>query len=160
MAHNQSFMCKLRLAMISTNPGQHPPLPLPLLVSVDPYTMQHLLELQALPCCGGFYMMPYDAGPVYQGMPAASGSEQNGYQYQPPSSAGPSRNQRKRFRKAEVPYHAINQFKHQSSGTVAKDRSTGVDTGHAWIGTNEDAGMGKVWITPTKNPLIVDQDLT
>ena len=149
--------------MVQTNPaGQHPPLPLPFLVSADADTMQHLLTLQAMPWCGGFYLMPYDAGPqvVPQGVPAAS-EQQNKSQYQEaPSLAGPSRNQRKRFRKAE-PSHNDNQY-YESPGTMAEDRSTGVDTGHAWIGANNtnDARIGKVWRTPTKNPLIVDHNLT
>ena len=106
--------------------------------------------------------MPFDAGPqaVPQSVPAAS--EQTTYPYQEaPSLAGPSRNQRKleRFRKAE-PSH--NNHSYKSPGTMAEDCSTGADTGHAWIGANnsDDAGIGKVWRTPTKNPLIVDQDLT
>ena len=115
-----------------------------------------------MPWCGGFYLMPFDGGPqvVPQGVPAAT-EQQNQSQYyqEAPSSAGPRQNQRKRFRKAE-PSH--NNQSHESPGTMAEDRSTGVDTGHAWIGANnsDDAGMGKVWRTPTKNPLIVDQDLT
>ena len=120
--------------MVQTNPaGQHPPLPLPLLVFADADTMQHLLTLQAMPWCGGFYLMPFDAGPqvVHQGVPAAT-EQQNQSQYyqEAPSSAGPRRNQRKRFRKAEP---SQNNQSHESPGTMAEDRSTGVDTGHAWI---------------------------
>ena len=153
-------MYRLQLAMVQTNPaGQHPPLPLQLLVSADADTMQQLLMLQAMPWCGGFYFMPYDAGPQVapQGVPAAT--EQQKYQEAPSSAAGQSRNQRKRFRKAE-PTHC-NQYD-ESPGTMAEDRSTGVDTGHAWIGTNnaDDARIGKVWRTPTKNPLVVDHNLT
>ena len=149
--------------MVQTNlAGQHPPLPLPLTVSADADTMQQLLMLQAMPWCGGFYLMPHDAIPqvVPQEVPAATEQQnENQYQEAPSSAAGPSRNQRKRFRKAE-PTH--NNHSYESPGMMAEDHSAGVDTGHAWIGTNnaDDARIGKVWRTPTKNPLIVDHNLT
>ena len=92
-----------------------------------------------------------DAGLVHQGMQVASEQNQPEDQYQAPKSGpSPSRNQRKRFRKAESPYP--NQSLHESSGTVGEDRSTGVDPGHARINANDDAGVSKVWRTPSENP--------
>jgi hypothetical protein len=34
---------------------------------------------------------------------------------------------------------------HESSGTIAEDRSTGIHPSYARIGANDNAGAGKVW---------------
>ena len=79
-------------------------------------------------------------------------------QYQPPSSRR-SRNQRKKWsRKTEHPLP--NQVKHESSGAVFYNRSTGVDPGDAQIDASNNPGTGKVWRTPSKNPLMADCNLT
>ena len=72
-------------------------------------------------------------------------------QYQSPSW-GPRRNQHQRFQQAEasVPNHTIP----GSSRTVTEDWSFGIDSGHARIGADESPGIGMVWRTPSKNPLI------
>ena len=70
----------------------------------------------------------------------------------------PSRNQHQRFRQAETPVH--HQITHGSSRTDAEDRSFGINSGHAWIGADDRPGIGMVWRTPSKNPLIVDCNLT
>ena len=64
-----------------------------------------------------------------------------------------------KFRQAEAPLRR-NQIKHESTRTVAEDWSFGIDTGHAWIGTDENPGTGPVGRTPSKNPFIVDRNLT
>ena len=97
--------------------------------------------------------MPWS--PVYQGMPVAD-------QYQAPS-AGPSSQARiqrtRRFRQAGSQYTS-NHYRHASSGTIEEDRSTGINPGYGWISANKEAGVGQVWRTPPKNPLIVDRNLT
>ena len=94
----------------------------------------------------------FHAGPVHQGMAA---SQQHHGQHQRAPSSGPSRNPRNRrnqgFRKTEPLYN--NQLKHESSGTVFCDSSTGVD---AQIDASNNPGMGKVWRTPSQNPLMAD----
>ena len=136
----------LKSTMDPTNQRQQP-LPPPLYV-VNPFVMmQHLLELQAntIPWCEGLYGLSFCAGPVYQGM-----DQQHQHQYRAPCS-GPSRNQRsKGSRKAEAPYLIKNT--HESSGTIAEDRSTSIHPGHARIDVNDNARAGKVWRTPSRNP--------
>ena len=119
--------------------NQRQPLPMP--ASVNLFVMQQLLESQAniIPWYEGLYGLTFCACPVYQ---ETDHWQQHQHQYQAPSS-GPSRNQhRKGFRKAEAQhqYHIL----HESSGTIAEDRSTGIHPGHAWIGANDNTGIGKV----------------
>ena len=99
----------------------------------------------------GYNAAPFIAGPLYP-----MGQHTN-HQYQNRSQAGPRRNQRKRHRKAEphTQYH-----KHESSGTVVKDRSTGVDPGMARISTSNETRAGKVWRTPSENLLMANCNLT
>ena len=78
------------------------------------------------------------------------------YQSRSPSW-GPCRNQHQRFHWAEAPSH--NHKKPGSSRRVAEDCSFGIDSGHACIGADESPGIGMVWRTPPKNPLIVDRNL-
>ena len=133
--------------MDPTNQRQQP-LPPPLYV-VNPFVMmQHLLELQAntIPWYEGFYSSPFCAGPVYQGMM----DQQLQHQYRAPCS-GPGRNQRSRgSRKAEALYLYRNS--HESSGTIAEDRSAGIHPGHAPIGANDNTRAVKVRRTPSRNP--------
>jgi hypothetical protein len=125
--------------------------------------MQQLLELQAtMPWREGYYGMPFCAGPIYQGM-----GQQNQHQYQAaipsraPSSgpSGPSRSQRKkRSRKAEPPLPY--KYTHESFGTIAGGRSTGIHPGHARIGASHNTGAEKVWRTPPlTHPLMTDHKL-
>ena len=104
------------------------------------------------------YNTPFtgSAGPTY---PIMMGQHTN-HQYQNRSqapSSGPRRNQHKRHRKAEphTQYH-----KHESSGSVVKDRSTGVDPSMARINTSKETRAGKVWRTPSENPLMANCNLT
>jgi hypothetical protein len=92
---------------------------------------------------------PFYAAPVYQGM---AQEYQHPSHYRAPSS-GPSRAGKHRigFRKAETLYP--NHYRHESSETVAEDRSTGIHPGHARIGANDNTRVGKVWRTPSKNPI-------
>ena len=76
--------------------------------------------------------------------------QQNHYQHQA-SSSGPSWNQRRRFRQAEVRY--ANHNIHASSGTNEEDRSTGINPGHARINADDEAGGGKVWRTPVEESI-------
>jgi hypothetical protein len=140
-------------------------------------------QASTVPWCEGFYSWPFYAAPAYQGMAQeyqhqyrapSSGTSRMGehrpfyaapvYQgmaqeYQHPSqyyrapSSGPRRTgkHRKGFRKAEAPNR--NQLTHESSETVAEDRSTGIHPGHARIGANNNTRVGKVWRTPSKNPI-------
>ena len=91
------------------------------------------------------------AGPVYQGMTT---SQQHHGQHQWAPRSGPSRNRRNQGFRQTVPLY-INQFTHESSGTVFYDSSTGVDPGDAQINSN-NPGKGKVWRTPSKNLLMAD----
>ena len=134
---------------------QRQPLPPP--HSVNPFVMQYLLELlqaNTIPWCEDFYGSPFCGGPVYQEM-----AQQNQHQYRAPSP-GPSRNQRsKGSRKTEAQYLYNNL--HESSGTIAgDDRSTGIHPDHARIGASNNTGAGKVWRTPSRDPLMADHNST
>ena len=168
-------MYKIQLAAVPRDQLLSP-IPLPLQIFVDLSTLECLQELQATPWCGGFCVMPLDDGPVFPGTQVVSESSsdaglvhqgmqvdaehwENEDQYRAPKSGpSPSRNQRKRFRKAEAP--SLHHSEHESPGTMAEDRSTGIDPSMAWISAKDDAGVGKVWRTPSENPLIVDRNLT
>ena len=91
--------------------------------------------------------MPFTSGSVY---PKPVG-QQYPNQRQAPRS-GAKRNRHKRYRKAEpqTKYQAF----YESSGSVADDRSIGIDPGHAWIGSSNNTRVGKVWRTPSENLLI------
>jgi hypothetical protein len=128
--------------------------PLPPLF-VDPFVMQHLLELQAnnMPSHEGrirhSYSSPFCIGPVYQGM---------AQQYRAPSS-GPSRNQHsKGVRKTEA--QCLYQLIHESSGTIARDHSTSTHPGHGQMGSTDNTGTGRAWTPPSRNPLMVDHNPT
>ena len=85
---------------------------------------------------------------------------QHQYYRAPTRSFGSRRYQRNgKFCQAESPLRR-NQNTHGSTGPVAEDWSFGIDSGHAWIGTDENPGTGTVRRTPSKNPLIVDRNLT
>ena len=120
---------------------------LPPLLSVNPFVMQQLLELQTntMPSCERFYGLPFDIRSAYQGM-----VQQAHHQYRAPKS-GPSRKRRRKgFRKAET-QHRYN-FIHESFGTIFYNRSTGIHPGHAKIGASDNTGGRKVWRTPPRNP--------
>ena len=100
----------------------------------------------------------YDWCPVYQAPGMAPNQLPSAQQYQPPSFR-PSRNRLKETsRKAEHP--TPNHKLHESNGAVFYDRSTGVDLGIAQIDASNNPGTGKVWITPSKEPLTADCNLT
>ena len=135
----------LQFSKMSMDPrNQRQPLPPP--PSINFFIIQQPLELQTnnIPWREGFYGLPFCTGPVYQGM-----AQQHQYQYRAPSS-GPRRNQRgKGFRKAEA-QDSFNVL-HESSRTIAGDRSTGIHPGYAQIGANNNTGAEKVWKTPPRN---------
>lgn len=131
-------MHKFQLSKLTTDPRDQRQL-LPPPPTVNPFIMQHLLELQAntIPWCEGFYGLSFCVGPVYQGM-----AQQHQDQYRAPSS-GPSRNQHgKGFRKAEALF--LNHILYESSGTIARDRSIGIHPGQAQISASDNTGVGKV----------------
>lgn len=139
-------MHKPQFSKLSMDPRNHrQPLPPP--PSLNFFIMPPLLGLQAqtIPWYGGFYGLPFSTGPVYQGM-----AQQHQHQYRPPSW-GPIRNQHSNgFRKAEA--QILYNFIHESSGTIAGDRSTGIHPGYARIGAIDNPGAEKVWRTPSRNP--------
>jgi hypothetical protein len=143
-------MYSLQLSWVPANQQLLPP-PWPLFV--DPFLMQQLLQspANAMPWC--FYSLPFCPVPVYQEI-----AQQNQDQYRTPKNSGPSRKQhKKRFHKAE-PLHPY-QHIHESSRTIRKDRSTGTNLGHAGIGASNNTRVGKVWRTPSKNPIMIDRNL-
>ena len=153
-------MYKFQLTMVPTH--QQPPLQPPPFVNPSPFMsmQQPMVSNSAISMfwCEGFYGgSTFYSGPVYQGM-APHQQPQYLNQYRPPSS-GPRRNQRKKgSRKADTPY--LNQFYHESSGTVFCDHSTGVNPSMARIDASNNPGRGKVWRTPSKNPMMTDCNLT
>ena len=139
-------MYNLQFSEFTMDPRNQRPL-LPPLLSLNPFVMQQLLELQTntMPSWEGFYGLPFDIGPAYQGM-----ARRHHHQYRAPRS-GPSCNRRrKRFRKAGTQpcYNKL----HESSGTISYDRSTGIHPGHAQVGASDNTGSRKVWRTPPRNP--------
>ena len=100
--------------------------------------------------CEGFY-----AGSLYQGM-----AQQLPHLYRPPTwSSGPHRNQRRKgSHKAELQYRY--NTTHESPGTIAGDRSTGINPGYAQINANGNTRAGKVWRTPSRTPLMADHNST
>jgi len=148
-----------------TQPWYHPPpthqQPLPLPPFVDPFAMQQLLGLQAntMLCCGvlvqPLYSLPFCVGPVYQGI---AQQHQHQHQHRPPNS-GPSRNQHsKGRRKTEARYP--NHYKHESSGTIAGDHSSGIHPGIASMDAVNNTGAGGAWRPPSRNPSMVDRNST
>ena len=59
------------------------------------------------------------------------------------------------FSKAEAP--SRDHIKLESSGGVVEDVSNGIYPGQARIAANDNPGGGKVWRTPSKNPLMIDR---
>jgi hypothetical protein len=136
------------------NHWQQRPFPPPLfVVNPGPFVLMPQLPgpvITPWPGCHwqGFYSLPSVAGPVNQGMVQ---------QLQFPSRApswGPSRHQRRMgsHRAEPQPFNLT----HQSSGTIARDRSTGTHPGMARMGTNNNSGAEKVWRTPSRNPCNLD----
>ena len=140
------IMYRLQLSLDTMNQRQPLPLPPPF---INPLIAQQLLVTNTI-----LHSVPFYAGPVYQGM--AQQHPSHDYQYQAPIS-GPRRNQRQRHQ-AGPRYNS--RTIHESYGTVVENRSTGIDPGRAWIDANKNTGDGKVWRTPSKNPLKSDCDLT
>jgi hypothetical protein len=105
--------------------------------SSSTFTSLQLLEFEIDIICWyeRFYGFPIDTGPEL--------AQQHQHQYRGPSS-GPRRNQRRKgFRMAEA--QILYSLKHESSGKIAEDRSTGINPSYARIGANDNAGAGKVW---------------
>jgi hypothetical protein len=133
------------------------PLLLPLFV--DPFAIQQLLGPQA-------NNMPYNSTP----MPHAYGSplyadpvylyqrmaQQHQRQYRALSSA-PSRNQHAKGRhKAEARYP--NHLTHESSCTIASDRSTGTHPVYSQMNASNNPGVGGARRPPTGNASMVDSN--
>ena len=112
----------------------------------------------------GFYDSYFHTGPVvypsHWQTPGMAPNQQvpPSQQHQPPSSRRSHGQPKKWSRKTEHPQPY--QFIHESSGVVFYDRSTGVDPGEAQIDASNNPGTGQVWITPSKNPLTADCNLT
>ena len=140
----------LKMSMDPRN--QRQPLPPP--PSINFFIIQQPLELQAnnVPWREGFYSLPFCSCPaIHQGI-----DQQHRSQYRAPSS-GPRRNQRRKgFSEAEA-QDFFNRL-HESSRTIAGDRSTGIHPGYAQIGANNNTGAEKVWKTPSRNPLMADHN--
>ena len=98
---------------------------------------------------------PFIAGPIY---PMRQHTNQQYRNRSQAPTSGPRRNQRKRHRKAEP--HTKYHQRHDSFGSVVKDRSTGVDPGMARISTSNETRAGKVWRTPSENLLMANCNLT
>ena len=130
---------------------------------VNPYIMQQLLVSQwhwqanTMPSGWGFvdYGLPFYQWPIpvyYQHC-----------QWQQALNSDPSRyNQSSihssRFHMTEpLPTYNIAR---ESLGMIQEDRPTGIHPGHAWIGPNFNTGVGEVWRTPSKNPMMIDCNLT
>jgi hypothetical protein len=154
------YNLKPQLFAVPTNHWQQQPPPF-----VNPFMhWQQLLSLQSqaniMPWCEpeDFYGLSFC--PVYpsQGMAQhwQHHDQHQQYQAQRPPSSGPSRTskQHRRIHKAEALY--TNHNKHELSGKVTENRSTGTDPGTAWISANDNSRVGKVWRTPSENPLIID----
>ena len=112
----------------------------------------------------------YSTGPVYRGMarnqqtgpvnqrmaPNASPSHQLQNQYRRPTSRLNRRRRRKEARKAVHPYRSN---RHELSGTVSNNSSTGVNPGMAPNDASNNT-RGMVWRTPSENPFVTDCNLT
>ena len=116
-----------------------------------PIVMQQLLVSQAntTPCCGGCTMILHSynslfcADAVYRSI-----SQHYQHQYRAPSS-GPSRSQRSKGRR-KTEAQQPNQFKHESSGTIGRDRYAGIHLGHARTDAKDNTGVGGAWRPPTR----------
>ena len=141
-------MYRLQLSLVPTyywqeqSDSDYFPLPLPVPLLPEPF-MQ--MQANPIPWCEGFYGSPFCAGP--QEMPVPHW-QQCQWQHDQVPSPGPSRTranqQRGAIRKTGAPYH--NQILRESSGRVKNDRFN--NKTRKWI--------GKVWRTPSKNLLMID----
>ena len=59
---------------------------------------------------------------------------------------------------AEAPHNYP--FKREFLWAVVEDGATGIHLGQAWKGANNNPRGGKVWRSPSKNPLMVDPSRT
>ena len=151
---------ELTRAMAPMTQNQQPPLPPQQFVNPSTEPIQQPLDsanTSMLWSKGINDGSSFRSGPVDQG-PRMAPNQQLPLeqQYLPP--IGRNRQKTKGSRKAGHPYR--NHNKHESSGTVFYDHSTGIDPGHAQIDANNHPGIGKVWRTPPKNPLMTDCNLT
>ena len=124
---------ELTATMLPLN--QHPSHPLP--ASTNPY-----ITMQQPPM--GFHGRSSSLtgpGPLHQGMTAPRTRHVQQLQNLPPRP-GPSRRPNKRRHKAGP--QKPNQQKHESSGAVSNDRSTGVDPGMSRNNPSNNPGRGKV----------------
>ena len=94
--------------------------------------------------------------PVYQGMDQSRRRHPSRIQVTEPS-LGQNRTE---FREAEFPNHY--KISHESSRVIPEDSSSGSYPGQARKGANDKTGVGKVWRTPSKNPLMarIESDRT
>ena len=114
---------------------------LPLPPYINPFLMQQLLVQHAntMPGVFNFYGFP---------VPFWSGTLYQHHQYWPYYRALSSG-----FCSMTEPQLSYN-LKCESSGRIEGDHSTGIRPGHARIGANFNTGVGEVWRTPSKNPLL------
>jgi hypothetical protein len=133
-------------------------LPVPVPVPVGLHWQTNTMGTMPRPWCaeGGaplaFYDLPFCGDPHWQ---AASyqGMAQPQYRVQALNPAGLSHwHQGFNTTEAQYSYHYV----HESSETVAEDRFRGIHPGRARMGASYETGTGKVWRTPSKDPLIAD----
>ena len=127
------------------------PMVQPVFQVIHPSPCQWCMDVNGFPLCVG-HIVPSPIQPQYQ--------DPSQQYYQLPIQEYQSRSPSwglQRFHRAEAPKH---NHKPGSSRIVTEDWSFGIDSGHTWIGADESPGIGMVWRTPSKNPLIVDRNLT
>ena len=114
-------------------PNQQPSHPLPVTTMQQPPQGFYGGSSLTGPCCPGRLL--------HQGMMAPRTQHVQQQQYLPPRP-GPNRRANKRRHKAGS--QKLIQSKHESSGTVSNDRSTGVDPGMSRNNPSNNPGRGKV----------------
>ena len=138
---------------------QQPPLPPPIFINPNPYTMQPQFSVgpqahtppwgKRNPPKQCYHGSLYGIGPpIYQRV-----AQQQQHQYQP-LRPGPNRNQHTKGQKTEAQY--IN-FRHASPRMISRDHSTSI---HPTMGAFNTTGAGGVSRPPPQNLLMVDRNLT
>ena len=121
-------------------PQVFPPPPPPFIINL--FTMPQLSEAHVdTTWCEDFSSLPSNAGPVYQMSQPHQG------QYRAPRWGLTHHQRSKGSHKAGAPY--LNKSKRESSGSIARDRSTGIHPGMARrMDVTDNTGAGKVQRTP------------
>ena len=125
--------------------GSHTPQPF-----TNPTQMQQSLD-SSWSNTTSWYEVYYDGSPFYNWQVRYTGPvyrkiapNRQLHQYYRAPASKPKRNQRKKgFRKARP--QTTNQLKHESSGVVSYNRSTGVNPGMSRNDASNNPGSGKVW---------------